>query len=619
MQTLNQRQIRNLRIPTVSDAENRDIKETDIATIDETNSLYICKPSRTSSQDISLANGMYLLNISAVSNGDLSSSDPTDQPMLISPEELQSVLSSGGSSGLPTKSGQQIPITGSLESIGGFDNVDSSVDGSVMAIGIRGYEYSGVLKGTVMYFIKEGSSFTQKVLPGSEFLENESVGSAISLSGDGTTLAVTHSYFHSPSSNYIKMSVWKLNGSTFERYYTYTHDVLDEDCFRWIDVSDDGSRIVAGGSSSRVMIFNHENSAYTLSEFTLDSNNTIKMCIPSISGDGSTIVVGSPFYTENSVSSGRAFVYEGDTLSLSQTLQYVATDAYFARSVSLDYTGDTLVLGHYNTAKALQVYKRDLGNYSLFRSIQDDYPHRLSYIGLFCRVSSDGRYVYGGDPRYVNPDLSISGRIILHDLENNETTRLTLDNTTEDNLLGYKVAISNDMTKLITYADKGYDGYESTPCVYIYESPDFTSFKNILDDVDIAEKSPKYGFIPASSLPSSGGIDFSRTTALWSGDVSSVADIIDSSGWYVIEVFDPGAPYETLTTKCTLYYHGLDTKPSYYSMDSYADSATSLVVNSIYINTVGGVGSYRSYTESGDVYWSSSTLKIRSISKVNNT
>jgi len=170
----------------------------------------------------------------------------------------------------------------------------------------------GVAAGTLYVFTKSGSTWTEAqtlVTPNTGNTDYERFGSAISISGDGSTIAVG------------------------------------------VPGDDQAGAALAAANSGMVYIYTKNVSTWTLESSFVGSNVTRSANFGSsiaLSYDGNALVAGAPYHNQTS-GMGAAYVYNRDGIVWSETTMLSAADPkpnqVFGQSVDILPSGDKVVIG----------------------------------------------------------------------------------------------------------------------------------------------------------------------------------------------------------------------------------------------------------------------------------
>ena len=263
--------------------------------------------------------------------------------------------------------------TGSGDEFGSA--VSLSSDGSTLAVGTvyEGSNASGVggdqtdntffSSGAVYIFTLTGSMWTQQAyVKASNVLEEALFGNSVSLSSNGSTLAVG-AEFESSSHDYSGAAyIFTRTGSTWsEQKFLKASDKAEYDEFgSSVSLSGDGSTLAVGArvgdsaaaNSGAVYMFARtgtdwpEQQKLTASGLLADDEFGYSV---SLNSDGTTLAVGAPRESSDVTGIGAAYIFTRTGTSWSQQEKVVATsqgqEDYFGYSISLSGDGNTLAVG----------------------------------------------------------------------------------------------------------------------------------------------------------------------------------------------------------------------------------------------------------------------------------
>lgn len=246
------------------------------------------------------------------------------------------------------------------------ETVSISADGLTMAVG-SGFGPNATNTGLVRVYTWSGSAWTQKGADINGEAANESFGSSISLSDNGNIIAIGASTKDLTSSFAPngRVQVYEWSGSSWGQKGSNLDGVDDFENFgEAISLSGDGSRLAVGipGQDTNGATAGGETGAVRVYQFTTDwnllgteiaGNEDLSVFGSAVSLDqtGTTLAVGNPFYTGGGSSldgqvsvyrwNGSAWEPKGNTVS---TIIGGEQDA-LGTSVSLSNNGNRLAIG----------------------------------------------------------------------------------------------------------------------------------------------------------------------------------------------------------------------------------------------------------------------------------
>ena len=321
-----------------------------------------------------------------------------------------------------------------------------SSDGSTVAIGA--IKSDGTSNGHVRVYQNVGGSWTQK---GSDI--NETPGQSVSLSSDGSTLAIGDSAAN-------KVRLYEYNGGSWLRKGGDIDGAAAGDLSGWsVSLSSDGSTVAVGAKNNganlgHVRVYQYDGSSWTQKGSDIDgeTDGDYSGWSVSLSSDGSTVAISAPHNdgTITSSSLGHARVYKYDGSSWNQLGGDIDGEAAYDNSgysVSLSSDGYTVAIGaHKNDGTNgqesghVRVYEYDGSSWTQ-KGLDLDGGLTWAYFGWSVSISDDGSTVAIGARTH---DLG-SGQVQLYKYDGSSWTQRGLDIDSEgvnDNL-GYSVSLSS--------------------------------------------------------------------------------------------------------------------------------------------------------------------------------
>jgi len=198
-----------------------------------------------------------------------------------------------------------------------------SSDGSIVAIGVPGYDGDSLNIGCTRIFRYELSNWAQIGDDIKGEFEDDWFGTGVSLNSDGTVLAVSTPYSY-VSTGYVKvynneLGVWtqignKISGQIARGGFGYS-----------ISIDSTGRTLVVGSTScfdgfcdvGYVNVYNNISNTWLLVNDTINreySNDNFG--VVDINSDGSIVIVGASGNDENGYSSGHARVFKNSSVSV---------------------------------------------------------------------------------------------------------------------------------------------------------------------------------------------------------------------------------------------------------------------------------------------------------------
>lgn len=299
-----------------------------------------------------------------------------------------------------------------------------SDSGNRFAIGIPLFLQNGTEQGAVQIYDVGTDSFVRLIGTTS----TEQFGSSVSLSDDGTVLAVGSPFSDSNGlTDNGKATIFKLISGTWVVQSVFHGSATDLLFGKTLTLNSDGTKLVVGAPkkdiinefSGRVRTFKLQNG--TWQEYGSVSGASERGFGQSvaISDDGTLLVVGS---TNTLRTDGRIFTYEwiDGSWQLIETLNNEDNGENFGFSISLSDSGNILAISAPNSIGIVKVFERVNGSWSqrgnsLMTGISGD------RFGYSIDLSSDGTTLSIGAP-YSESNGTQSGFIRTYTWQNGWTT-----------------------------------------------------------------------------------------------------------------------------------------------------------------------------------------------------
>lgn len=393
-----------------------------------------------------------------------------------------------------TQIGNNIYGTGTAYSASGT-SVSLSSDGTIVAVGTPGDYPSN--SGKVRVFKNISGVWTQigTEITGSNF---DSLGASVSLSTDGTVLAIgaPRVYYAGAVNNYGYVKVFKNINNVWIQIGLTINSEDDNSYFgSSLDLSSDGSVIAIGarfysGSASnigKVKVFKNINNTWTQignNFFGGIQNDQLGMSL-SLSSNGTKLAIGG-YNTEYSI---YKFVRLFENINGVWT--QIGNDISFGGySIDLSADGTTLIVGDPNFSSGfgkVRVYNTTNGN---FTQIGPDFDsaHVWDQFGDSVKLSSDGSYLGIGSSWY-GPNTSRFGKVSIYRNDNqNWIERSNIIGSAYDDLCGQSISLSSDGS-IVAAGSPGSLGFynqTSSGVVKIYDTaPNLSSDSFVLDNFSI--------------------------------------------------------------------------------------------------------------------------------------
>ena len=249
---------------------------------------------------------------------------------------------------------------------------------------------------------------------------NDYSGYSVSLSSDGTTVAIGAPLndANGTSSGHVRIYAWNSATSAWEQQGA---DIDGEAAYDWsgysVSLSSDGTTVAIGapyndanGDNSghvRIYAWNSATSAWEQQGADIDGEaaNDYSGYSVSLSSDGTTVAIGAPLNDANGTSSGHVRIYAWNSATSAWEQQGADIDGeaagdYCGRSVSLSSDGTTVAIGAYlndgngNDSGHVRIYAWNGATSAWDQQGADiDGEAEYDYSGGSVSLSSDGTTV----------------------------------------------------------------------------------------------------------------------------------------------------------------------------------------------------------------------------------
>ena len=303
-------------------------------------------------------------------------------------------------------------IDGSSNDIGFGRALSLSDNGNIVAIGAPNSDYNGNDSGHVSIFQNINNTWTQI---GNDIVGengNDNFGYSISLSNDGTTIAIggIGNDINGFESGYVK--IFKLINNTWNQIGSDIYGEAFSNYSGWsVDLSGDGNIVAIsaifnsdnGNQSGHVRVFENINNSWTQIGNDIDGENSGDFfgSSISISDNGNIIAIGALYNDGNGFDSGHVRVFENINniwTQIGNDIDGEYSGDNFGRSVSISNNGDILVVGApINTENQIdsghaRIY---ININSIWTKVGDDIDGEYSedFFGNSVSISGDGELV----------------------------------------------------------------------------------------------------------------------------------------------------------------------------------------------------------------------------------
>ena len=359
-------------------------------------------------------------------------------------------------------------------------SVSISADGTIVAIGSSDYDVTGTnqVGRTRIYKYNNGtSSWGQLGLDISGNKAGEYSGTSVSLSADGTTVAIGSYLYTVPGINQVgRTRIYKYNGTSWGQLGL---DISGNQAYEYsgvsVSLSADGTTVAIGSRDygvtgtnyvGRTRIYKYNGTSWGQLGLDISGNqvNEYSGYSVSLSADGTTVAIGSYAYDVTGTNAeGRTRIYKynnGTTwVQLGLDISGNQVNEYSGVSVSLSADGTIVAIGSYlygsdvtgtNYVGRTRIYKYNNGTSSWGQLGLDISGNQADeYSGWSVSLSADGTTVAIGSYAYDVTGTNAEGRTRIYKYNNGTTwVQLGLDisGNQVNEYSGYSVSLSADGT-----------------------------------------------------------------------------------------------------------------------------------------------------------------------------
>ena len=340
-------------------------------------------------------------------------------------------------------------------------------------------------------------------------------GEAVSISGDGSVIAIGGGYEPGPYPSKGQVKVYVRTGGTWTQRGSNLDGHTALDYFgQSASISDNGLRLVVGalgygshGSgnlSGRVYVYDWNGTAW--SETVVDTGATGGSGVywwgdglgrtVTISGDGNTIAAASPYNDDAGDDFGKVSVYRYSSGTWSQLGSSINgtgdSTVKFGYSLSLSQNGSIVSIGTYeqsptnptrSRAGEVKVYEYSGGSWSQIGAAFEG-SASFEYLGIAASLSDDGTKIAIGSYGYSSHD----GRVNVWEYNSGTTSWSQIGSDIlggSNSYLGTGVSLSGDGTHLVlTENNKDVTNYSGAVKVYQYSGGSWNQVGSTLNNTD---------------------------------------------------------------------------------------------------------------------------------------
>ena len=385
-------------------------------------------------------------------------------------------------------------------------SVSINSDGTKVAIGATKNDGGGSDSGHVRVYQYSSSSWSQIGSDINGEATNDSSGQSVSLSSDGTVVAIGATKNDGGGDNSGHVRIYQYSGSSWVQL---GDDIDGESPYDYsghsVSLSSDGMVVAigaygnnGGNFTGHVRVYSYYNNQWNQRGADLDGEaaNDQSGYSVSLSSDGTKVAIGAPFNDANGSSSGHVRVYRYDLGSWGQLGSDIDGEAAGDRSgfsVSLSSDGTKVAIGApFNDANGsssghVRVYEYSGSSWSQLGSDIDGEAANDN-LGNAVSLSSDGTKVAIGAPSN-DANGSNSGHVRIYEYDGGSWSQpvVDIDGEAAGDTSGRSVSLSSDGTKVAigALANDGNGSNSGHVRVYDILTPEISSVSLAADNSTI--------------------------------------------------------------------------------------------------------------------------------------
>ena len=373
-----------------------------------------------------------------------------------------------------------------------------SIDGSIVAIGAPGNDSNGSDSGHVRVYKNESGVYTQIGDDINGKAANDLSGTSVSLSSDGSIVAIGAPGNDDNGSNSGHVRIYKNESGVWTQIGSDINGEIVDDLSGFsISLSSDGSIVAIGSPNNssngylagQVKIYKNESGIWTQIGNNIKGNLQFSKAGQSVSlsSDGSIVAVGAPFNSQQGSFSGYVKVYKiesgvwtqyGSSLHGSQNDQ-------FGWSIDLSSDGSTISVCS-NAQNYVKVYKKESSGVWIQKgeTINANNIQNQGGFSISLSLSSDGNILLLGEPNNNNS----KGDVNIYRFESGVWNKKgnTISGSSESDNLGFSVSLSENGNNFITSSinfdtNKSYVGIYDLNNILYYDDYPFNQIGNSLN------------------------------------------------------------------------------------------------------------------------------------------
>jgi len=240
-----------------------------------------------------------------------------------------------------------------------YSALSLSADGNILAVGAKNADVNGTDAGQVRIFEYTGSNWTQKGNAIDGEAANDLLGTSVSLSLDGLIVAIGSTGNDAGGSNAGDLKIFEFSGSTWIPKGNPIKGQLANTQLGWSNsISDNGLKVAVssiysdgnGTNSGHTAIYEFIASDWIQLGSMINGQNALdsdgySVCL---SGNGSTVVIGSKDNDDNGINAGqvRAFEYiTGVWVQKGSDIEGASSNNALGYAVSTNVNGSLIAIG----------------------------------------------------------------------------------------------------------------------------------------------------------------------------------------------------------------------------------------------------------------------------------
>jgi len=346
-------------------------------------------------------------------------------------------------------------------------SVSLSSDGNIVAVGAYRNDGNGTNSGHVRVFEWNGNAWVQMGADIDGEAADDYSGHSVSLSSDGTILAIGAPYNDGTGSNSGHARVYEWNGSTWQQKGTDIDGEAADDYSGYsVSLSSDGTIVAigapyndgTGAGAGHVRVYEWNGSTWQQKGTDIDGEaaDDYSGYSVSLSSDGTIVAIGAPYNDGTGAGAGHVRVYEWNETAWVQTgteINGEVAGAESGYSVSLSSDGTIVAIGAPNDGSGagaghVRVYEWN-GTAWVQTGADIDGESVFDRSGESVSLSSDGTIVAIGAP-WNDGNGRDAGHVRLYEWNGSawQQKGVDIDGEAVDNYSGNSVSLSSDGTIL---------------------------------------------------------------------------------------------------------------------------------------------------------------------------